>query len=372
MKEGLRGSPPSVDFAQQKRKDHPTAPHTKIDARSTSPKTKNPDHNPALPKNLELKTQPEKSDKELPDLPQWETINVSGYKFEALEDIPTDNPNIVRHVYKMDGGLEVTFIEYGLNKPKGRKETDKNTSKESNKEPDTGPLPLRIDHECLCMVDGPMIAHDCKVQREIATETMANIGRGIMVYVKSEAAMGHGTLRAWQQQKWMMQERLAGNEPPTIRDFYKKAGVEKFDIRKHHEVASLISRRLEAVGYDEKKTPLILLGSSPEKIDSLQNGHKIPIADTARVIDANRTDTSKDYHTDGNVKKSGVYIKDQRGKLVLLSSIFHRYMKDIFEPRQRTEEKQRQQQGAQIVNLSDRRRPTEQTVYTMAGAPAAA
>lgn len=275
------------------------------------------------------------------------TISASGHLFHPVEDIPYAGiPKAMLHYYGEVGeqkqNLNVQIIEIGLNDPRRRNE----------------PIPLRIDHGCPCM-ELQLAGHDCAQQRELSLQAMKKIGRGMMVMVNTEssAGMGHGIFHVMKNQKNYQEARLSGKQQvPTMVEYFRQVGVEAFDVRKHPEVASLIARRLAAVSYDEEQNPIIFLGSSPAKIDSLQNGHNIPIADTARVIVADRTDHSKadlGYGKDAEVSKSGVYVEIQtpegKNALVLLTELFPYYKKYRQQRRENDEKMKNKKQKRETV-----------------------
>ncbi len=277
--------------------------------------------------------------KKTPEQHSEDPFDVAGYRFYPITNIPhifnkennNGRPDSTVHFYAGEeigeGGekLEVTIIEVGLDKPSDE------------------PLLLRIDHGCPCM-EVKLEGHDCAQQRELAMDTIQEIGRGMMVLVNTEASagMGHGASIVWEHQKRLQEARITGSEIPTMVDHFKDKDIEDFDVRQHPEVAALIAMRLEALPYNPEQNPIIFMGSSPAKLESLQNGHRIPIADTLRVIVADREDRSKKqlgYGADEDVTSSGVFAEtvDHTGRKKLeplTPSLFRQYKENVLAPKQ--------------------------------------
>ena len=278
--------------------------------------------------------------KKTPEQHRGIPFEAAGYRFIPVENIPhifgnnsNGRPDAVLHSYEGqeigEGGkkLNVTIIEVGLNDPTRKDE----------------PIPLRIDHGCPCM-EVQLEGHDCAQQRELAMDAIRDIGRGMMVLVNTEASagMGHGISTVMEHQKKFQLSKLSGEDGLTMMDHFRDKGITRFDVRQHPEVASLIARRLEAIDYDPEQNPIIFMGSSPAKIESLQNGHRIRIADTMRVIVADRGDRSKKqlgYGADEDVNSSGVYVEKMTpigGTRLepLTPSLFRHYKQEVLAPKQ--------------------------------------
>lgn len=229
--------------------------------------------------------------------PERSTITILGHTFESFEHMPHNKiPNAEVHYYvEKETNLNITIIEYGLNDSDQR---DK-------------PIPLRLDHGCPCMVD-PLDGHDCAQQREIAKDSIIKMGRGMIVLVDSAASAsnGHGTYHVINNAAEREKAKLQKQTIPTIPDYLHKQGISEIDIRNHDEVAALVARRLKALSYDKSKNPIILLGTSPKKIESL-NKQGISIDSIARVVTNVGIDPSKEkleYGTNTD-KKEGVFLE---------------------------------------------------------------
>jgi hypothetical protein len=213
--------------------------------------------------------------------PQKVTFSILGNAFRGIEGMTSEQmPDATFHYYEEEkGNLNIKIIEFGLGNP---------TPADRKK-----PIPLRLDYGCPCM-EMPLDGHDCARQRDITLETMQKMGRGVLVLIdpKTSSGMGHGEFDVMNNYLERQKAALQGGQIPSITDYFNGKGVKDIDKRQHSKVASVIERFLKGRSYDPKETPVVLLGSSPKKIKSLEeNG--VRIDSIARVNTASGADPGK-------------------------------------------------------------------------------
>lgn len=246
---------------------------------------------------------------QLPELYREYKLPIDNYTFYSsetigpIQDRKVNIPGAVFNVYEWRGkhgeSLHITIREIIGDKPLQPGE----------------PLPVRIDHGCLCMTE-PLTGHDCRQQREMALDAMKQVGRGIMVEVEGmeNESNGYGRLMVAIDQATNQKRIANGEEPLDLHQVFAVHGIEKFDVRKHPEVAALFSYKLAQLQKREiitEDNPLVLLGSSPNKIESITNGHNISVPHFARVWtgNENKSKEKEGYISPKGVDKPGVYLQ---------------------------------------------------------------
>lgn len=169
-------------------------------------------------------------------LPQWEEVEIGGEKFKAQrgyvsdieakgrKDLLTVRVDIYRH---LETGMSITVQNYGLDKPADY------------------PVPIRMDYECPCMdnisTKQKMLSHDCRQQRDLAQDTAADLGIGIIAFVKEATAAGngHGPQAVYAEETIQHNARLKGEPIPTMNEAQGQAGYFG-DTRRHEVIAKVI------------------------------------------------------------------------------------------------------------------------------------
>lgn len=171
---------------------------------------------------------------------QWESVEIGGETFLAIRGFTNEvslkngrdvdfNVDIYRH---LETGMEITVHSLGMNQPK------------------EVPAMIRADYTCPCMnypVNWSMKhGHDCNQQRDLAFETIAEVGSGIMAIVSEQTAAGngHGPQAVYKQATMQYEAEQRGEHIPTTDEAYSEMGYFN-DIRRHDIVAKVIASTLD-------------------------------------------------------------------------------------------------------------------------------
>lgn len=188
---------------------------------------------------------------------EWEIIDIGGEEFKVKKDfIWSQDSNGVEipfkaNVYRHEASnTQIVTLSLGLNNPINE------------------PAIVRADYGCFCMQMPDSLRtpnHDCKQQKDLMIETLADIQVGTIALVSDIVANGHGPDAALAQSTVQYEARQNGIEEPSMHEFYRESGYYPIDKRRHDVVSKAIA---DTIGKERLVIPAM---DSNRKIQELKD-----------------------------------------------------------------------------------------------------
>ncbi len=170
---------------------------------------------------------------------QWETITLGSELFKVKRDL------LVTH--QVDGNPVDFVVDYYAHP---ESQTQIAIYKLGLDRPLSDPAITRIDYGCPCMTVGSdrftFPGHDCKQQRDLMFQTVADLGIGAIAIVDEHttAGNGHGPQVVYEQADIQNRARKNGQEVPSMPKTYSQLGYHPFDTRPHNMIALALAHSI--------------------------------------------------------------------------------------------------------------------------------